>query len=230
MRPLWRLFAVFLGLAVLIALPFLLWGEQVETALRQDLLLGWFAEYRDVAWLVGIGLLVSDLLLPIPNTVVMAALGAIYGPLVGGLVATIGTCLAGLLGYALCRRFGPAIAGPILGPSDKLAAERLFARHGGLMVAASRWLPILPEAISCMAGLARMPLGTFSLALLCGSAPLGFTVAAIGYSGSERPILTLLACALLPLPVWYAVQLRLGGWRSGGTPWRHWPKASPRAE
>ena len=36
--------------------------------------------YRSFAWLVAIGLLVSDLVLPIPNTMVMAALGVIYGP------------------------------------------------------------------------------------------------------------------------------------------------------
>jgi len=217
LRPLRRLAAIFLGLAVLIALPFLLWGEEVEAALGQDEMLRWFSDYRGVAWLVAIVLLLSDLLLPIPNSVIMAVLGAIYGPLLGGLIATMGTSLSGLLGYALCRRFGPAIADRLLEDSDQIAAERLFARHGGVMVAASRWLPIVPEAVSCMAGLARMPLRSFVLALLCGSAPLGFTLAAIGYSGSERPIATLLACALLPLPLWYVVQAKLRHSRAPST-------------
>lgn len=206
LRPLWRLTAVFVGLAILIAVPFAVWGADVEAALRQDRLAGWFAEYRSFAWLVAIGLLVSDLLLPIPNTIVMAALGAIYGPLLGGVFATIGTCLAGLAGYGLCRRFGPRVAGRLLSPTDLAAGEQLFARHGGWIVAASRWLPVLPEAIACMAGLARMPLPKFVLALVCGSAPLGFVVAGLGYSGSERPLLTLLVCALLPLPLWYVFQ------------------------
>jgi membrane protein DedA with SNARE-associated domain len=90
----------------------------------------------------------------------------------------------------------------LLSAGDLAAAETLFARSGGWMVALSRWLPVLPEAIACMAGLARMPAGRFSLALLCGSAPLGFAVAALGHAGSDRPFLTLALCALLPLPIW----------------------------
>ena len=206
MRLLWRLGALFLGLALLVAVPFLVWGEQVEWALRSEVLVGWFAQHRAVGWAAAVALLVSDLLLPIPNTIVMAALGAIYGPLVGGAVSTLGTCLSGLLGYGLARRFGPALANRFMADREAEAAEELFRRYGGIIVAGSRWLPVLPEAISCMAGLARMPLPNFGLALLCGAAPLGFTVAAIGYSGSDRPVLTLAACALLPLPLWFLMQ------------------------
>jgi uncharacterized membrane protein YdjX (TVP38/TMEM64 family) len=61
---------------------------------------------------------------------------------------------------------------------------------------------VLPEAISCMAGLARMPFSTFLLALLSGSIPLCFVVAALGHAGSDRPLLTLVLSALLPLPLW----------------------------
>jgi uncharacterized membrane protein YdjX (TVP38/TMEM64 family) len=208
-RPFWRVGGLFLGIAVIIAVPFAIWGEQIETALGQDALLEWAIRYRSFAWLVAIALLVSDLILPIPNTVVMAGLGAIYGPLLGGIAATLGTCLSGLIGYAACRRFGPLVADRLLGDADRGAAERLFARHGAVIVAASRWLPVLSEAISCMAGLARMAPMKFSLALFCGAAPLGFTVAAIGHSGSDRPFLTLLACALVPLPLWFFVRALL---------------------
>ncbi|MDQ3557606.1 MAG: VTT domain-containing protein [Pseudomonadota bacterium] len=210
LRPLWRLTAVFVGVAIFVAVPFVVWGGEVEAAFRQDRLATLFAQYQSFAWLVAIGLLVSDLILPIPNTIVMAALGAIYGPFLGGAFATLGTCLAGLAGYALCRRFGPLVAGRLLSPTDLAAGEQLFARHGGWIVAASRWLPVLPEAISCMAGLARMPLPKFALALLCGAAPLGFIVAGLGYSGSDRPLLTLLVCALLPVPLWYVFQRATG--------------------
>jgi len=134
---------------------------------------------------------------------VMAALGVIYGPFLGGLVATLGNCLSGLLGYALCRRFGRPLATRLIGEPDFEAGAELFARSGGVIVAASRWLPVLPEVISCMAGLMRMPLANFTLALVCGAAPLGFVVAGLGYAGSEQPLLTLVLCAALPLPLWY---------------------------
>ncbi len=85
--------------------------------------------------------------------------------------------------------------------NDLIAGEVLFARSGGMLVAASRALPIVSETVACIAGIARMPFLLFALALVCGAAPLGLIVAAIGYTGSERPLATLVACALLPMPV-----------------------------
>ena len=55
-----------------------------------------------------------------------------------------------------------------------------IANGGGWVVALSRALPILPEVISCTAGLVRMPFRKFTVALACGSAPMGFLFAAIG--------------------------------------------------
>ena len=202
----WRIGGLFLALAVLAAAPFVIWGEYFDALLSQDRLLGWFAGLRGTAWLVGIALLVSDLVLPIPNTMVMAALGVLYGPFLGGLFSTVGNCLSGLLGYAACRRFGRPLARRLLSDDDLAEAERLFARSGGWIVAGSRWLPILPEAIACMAGLARMPAGRFTLALLCGSAPLGFIVAGLGHAGSDHAVLTIALCALLPFPFWYLLR------------------------
>jgi uncharacterized membrane protein YdjX (TVP38/TMEM64 family) len=201
-HPLWRLFGLFLALAILIGIPFLIWGEHFESALARERMIAALQGYRGTAWLVAIGLLVSDLLLPIPNTVIIAALGVLYGPVLGGFIATTGNFLSGLLGYALCRRFGRPLARRLLGEADLAAGEELFARSGGWMVAASRWLPIVPEAISCMAGLARMRLSAFVLALIAGAAPLSFVVATLGHAGSDRPLLTLVLCALLPLPLW----------------------------
>lgn len=205
-RAILRLTWIFVGLAVLIALPFFFFGDRLEAVLHQDRLVAWFQSYRASAWLIGIALLVSDLVLPIPNTMVMAALGVIYGPFVGGIVSVTGNVLSGLLGYSLCRRFGRTLAARLIGDADLQAGEHLFARSGGLIVAASRWLPVLPEVISCMAGLTRMSFTTFVLALLCGSVPLGFVVAGLGYAGSDRPLLTLVLSALLPLPLWYMLQ------------------------
>jgi uncharacterized membrane protein YdjX (TVP38/TMEM64 family) len=204
--PFVRFGGVFLLLAVLVAIPFFVFGDRLEGLLHQEQLVAWFENYRSFAWLVAIGLLVLDLVLPIPNTVVMAALGVLFGPLVGGAVATLGTCLSGLVGYGLCRRFGRPLALKLVGEEDLEDGERLFARSGGWVVAASRWLPIVPEVVSCMAGLARMKFLAFLLALVCGAAPLGFTVAALGYAGADRPLLTLVVCALLPLPLWYLLR------------------------
>jgi uncharacterized membrane protein YdjX (TVP38/TMEM64 family) len=201
-----RLFWIFIGLALLVLIPFLIWGEGLERIFSQQGAIAWLADYGRWAWAAGMLLLASDLVLPIPATAVMAALGFVYGPLWGGLIGTAGGFLGGALGYGLCRVFGRPLAHRLLGPGDLEQGERLFARAGGWLVVLSRWLPIFPEVIACMAGLSRMPLWTFLIALLCGSAPLGFVFAAIGHAGVEHPILAIALSALAPPLLWLVVQ------------------------
>lgn len=82
--------------------------------------------------------------------------------------------------------------------------ERLFARSGLWLVALSRWQPVLPEVIACLAGLSRMKPRVFLVALLCGSVPLGFVFAAVGHSGREAPVVTLVLSAAAPVLLWLA--------------------------
>ena len=76
---------------------------------------------------------------------------------------------------------------------------------GGWVVALSRWLPVFPEVVACMAGLTRMPTRLFYLALACGSIPLGFTYAIIGNSGITHPALAIGLSAGLPPLIWFTV-------------------------
>lgn len=201
-----RIFWLFLGLALLVLIPFLIWGEGFERAFTQAGAVDWLSDYGAWAWAAALVLLALDLVLPIPATAVMAALGYIYGPVTGGLIGTVGSCLAGGLGYGLCRALGRGAARRILGEADLAKGERLFARVGGWLVVLSRWLPIFPEVIACMAGLTRMPGRNFALALVCGSLPLAFAFAAVGHAGVDRPALAIALSALAPPVLWLLVQ------------------------
>jgi uncharacterized membrane protein YdjX (TVP38/TMEM64 family) len=201
-----RLLYIFFGLAVLFLIPFLIWGEHFEAVFSQQGSVAWLRGYGDHAWLAAVLLLILDLFLPIPATAVLAALGIIYGPLAGGAIGASGSVLSGILAYGLCRLLGRAAARRILGERDLQRGEQLFVRIGGWLVILSRWLPMLPEIIACMAGLLRMPAGLFALALICGSLPPAFTFAAVGHLGADRPWLTLLLSALLPLLLWLTLQ------------------------
>lgn len=52
---------------------------------------------------MAVGLLIVDLLLQVPATGIMAALGSVYGPLTVAVVGVIGSGMAGFLGYSLAR-------------------------------------------------------------------------------------------------------------------------------
>lgn len=195
-----RLLGIFILLAVVLLIPFALWSERFGFDADQAAV--WLQGFGRWAWAVALLLLVADLVLPVPGTAVMAALGYIYGAPLGGLIGATGSFLGGAVAYGLCRLTGRRGARWLVGEKDLVRGERLFAAFGGWLVAISRWLPLLPEVIACLAGLVRMRPATFFPALLCGSLPLAFTYAGVGAAGLNNPRLALLISAVLPPALW----------------------------
>ena len=183
-----RLLLTSILLAVVLCIPFLIWGDQFMQWFTGDAAIQWIRGWGAWGWFAVIGLLVSDLLLPIPATPVMSAAGYLYGTLIGGLVSAAGSFAAGMAGFRLSRAFGRNIAVRLAGEKELAEHDTLFQRSGPWLVAASRWMPLLPEVVSCLAGLTRMPLRVFTVSLACGAIPMGFVYAAIGahYTSQNR--------------------------------------------
>jgi uncharacterized membrane protein YdjX (TVP38/TMEM64 family) len=170
-------------------------------------------KYGSWAWAPGIALIWADLVLPIPQTTVIAALGIIYGTLLGGLLGSLGLITGGLLGYGLMLTSARRFAQRFAGPRSLRKMESLFDRSGGWAIVLTRSLPYsVPEAIVFLAGLAGMPMRKFSAALTIGSVPAAFAFAAIGASWADQPVLALAVSYVLPillLPVaLYLMRLR----------------------
>ncbi len=195
-----RLAAAFFVLALIILVPFLIWGEWFERMFTGDALQQWLASQGMAwGWLMAILLLIGDLVLPLPNTAVMSGLGYVYGTLAGGAIAAAGSFLSGALAYGLCRRFGERMATRLMGAEGFASGQRLFrGGRGGFIVALSRCLPMLPEIIACMAGLTKMPPGRFFSALACGCVPMGFLYAWIGDAGRNAPGLAIGLSIVIP--------------------------------
>ncbi len=197
-----RILFLMVGLGVFFLLSWWMFGRGLEEVWNVEVLAGRFEEAKDWAWLVGIGLLLVDLLLPIPGTIVMSALGAVYGFWLGGLLASVGAMLAGTFGYGVGRLFNEATARRWLGAKDFARGKDLFARGGAWVVAMSRAVPILPEVLACMAGLLRMPFWKFFIALACGSFPMGFLFAWIGTIGRDSPAWGIVFSIGVPAVLW----------------------------
>jgi uncharacterized membrane protein YdjX (TVP38/TMEM64 family) len=58
-------------------------------------------QHESWAWALGIALIRVDVVLPVPQTAMIAALGIIYGTLLGALLGSLGLITGGLLGYVL---------------------------------------------------------------------------------------------------------------------------------
>lgn len=156
--------------------------------------------YERWAWALGIGLIWADLVLPIPQTAVIAALGIVYGTLLGGLLGSFALITGGLLGYALMLTSARRAVQRFAGPRSLERMEHWFDRGGAWAIVVSRSLPhSIPEALAFLAGLARMPLGKFAAALSLGSVPTGFAFAAIGAGWAAQPVLALVVSYVLPI-------------------------------
>jgi uncharacterized membrane protein YdjX (TVP38/TMEM64 family) len=198
MRLLW----IFVALSLLVLATWAIWGGNFDARFGFETTATWLTEHPTWGGTAGAGLLVADLFLPVPGTVVMSALGYAYGTLTGGLFAIAGSMGAGIAGYGIGRLLPERAARRLLGELDYEKGRLLFSRGGGWALAISRALPVLPEALSCTAGLVRMPFGRFVGAIACGSIPTGFVFAAIGAAGRQTPGWALAACVILPGFLW----------------------------
>ncbi len=210
-----RLVWLAIVLAVFVAVPFLIWGDRFESWFTGDAAIQWVQSWGPWGGVAVIGLLVADLVLPLPGTGVISAAGYLYGAWIGGLLGAAGSFFSGLLAYGLCRSMGHGIAARLVGAEELARGEALFRRRGAWFVALSRCLPLLPEVVACLAGVTRMPFGIFALALACGSVPMGFIYAAIGAAGQDHPGFAIGLSIAVPAILWAGVQTWL----------RHHPQA-----
>lgn len=192
-----------LALALLSLGAFELCGGRLEELFSADAFGKRLGAARSYGWLLGMALLVVDLFLPIPATGIMTALGMVYGFWLGWFVAAAGSTLAGIAGYMLVRSGDDTLARRLAKPDELQAFRALFERWGALAVIGSRALPILPEVMTVLAGLARMRFGHFLAALLAGATPVSALYAWWGASyGREAPASSFLIAVLMPLVLW----------------------------
>jgi uncharacterized membrane protein YdjX (TVP38/TMEM64 family) len=197
-----RLLLVFIFFVAIVLISFFAWGESLMLIFSAEGAIAWLKEYGDWAWLVAIMLLVTDLFLPLPATIIMSAAGYLHGFVFGSLISIAGSFAGGSLGYWLCRSFGESAARRILGAKDFERGRTISQNAGAWIVVLSRWLPVFPEVVSCMAGLTRMNAVRFHLALLTGTIPMAMVYTYIGYSGIQYPVAALLLSAGLPPVIW----------------------------
>ncbi len=157
-------------------------------------------QYENWGWALGIVLIWADVVLPVPKTAVIAALGIMYGTLLGALLGSIGLITGGLLAYARMFTAARRHVLRLVRPQSLHKLERAFDRGGAWAIVLSRSLPYsLPEAMAFLAGLGGMPLAKFLAALTVGSLPTAFVFAGIGAGWAHQPAAALGVSYVLPI-------------------------------
>ena len=172
MRELFRTFPLMCAVLLVPIVPFLFFGGQLEDWLRgisenpPSPLLSF--------WLV-VGLLSTDIFLPIPSSVISTLSGWQLGVLWGTIATWLGMNLGALLGYALARRWGNSLALWFSSGEDLERMQQVSHHYGPLVLVLTRAMPVFAEASVLIAGIHQLAWIRFLPAILLSN--LGVSVA-----------------------------------------------------
>ncbi len=187
MKPRTRLVLLVFTALLIPIVPFILIGELPGER--------WLSATDDDAFLFGLtasGLLASDILLPVPSSIVGTLLGARLGFLPGWLWGWAGLMLGNLAGYGAGRVLLSRFAEPL--PKTPTL----------LVLFASRAVPVLAEAVTFTVGAEKMKLGTFLAVTAAGNALYALVLAGNGAALLPDRLVGpgLVVPMLLPVAAW----------------------------
>lgn len=139
----------------------------------------WMKHGGIVAGTVGVSLLIADVVLPVPSSLVMVAHGALFGVVVGTLLSLSGSVGAAMFGFAIGRR-GGKLMDRVVTPAERSRANYLLARWGALAIIVTRPIPLLAETVAIMSGASSLGWATIALASFAGSLPPALLYALTG--------------------------------------------------
>ncbi|HEV2810522.1 MAG TPA: VTT domain-containing protein [Acidimicrobiales bacterium] len=169
------------------------------------------------AALVGVGLLVGDVVLPVPSSVVMLTHGALFGVVVGALLSLVGTVGAAVAGVCIGRGGERVLGVPAAG---RRRAHELLDRWGVLAVVATRPVPVLAEATAIMAGAAGASPLRVGVAAAAGGLPAALLYALAGslVVNTVSGAAVFVAVLALAAAFWLVSMRQRTAPRLGGTP------------
>jgi uncharacterized membrane protein YdjX (TVP38/TMEM64 family) len=129
--------------------------------------------------MVSVGLLIADIVLPVPSSLIMVANGALFGIPLGTLLSLSGSLSATVAGYLLGRS-GSSLIARVLQPNECARATRLLAKYGMLAIIVTRPLPLLAEATAVVMGMSEMKLRFVLLGGAAGILPAALLYAITG--------------------------------------------------
>ena len=132
-----------------------------------------------IAALAGVTLLVADVFLPVPSSVVMIVHGALFGIAMGTALSLVGSVGATLFGFWVGRRGGPTLE-KLVSSEEKRRADALLAKWGALAILVTRPLPLMAETTAILAGASPMGWGKAALAGFLGCVPMCLLYALTG--------------------------------------------------
>jgi uncharacterized membrane protein YdjX (TVP38/TMEM64 family) len=154
---------------------------------------------------LGVLLLVADVFLPIPASLIMVAHGALFGIVGGTLLSLFGGVAASAVGFAV-GRWGSASLHRFIPEDERHRADALLRKWGDLGVVVTRPVPILAESVAILAGTSPLGWRRFLVASTAGIFPAALLYALTGATAKnlDSAFLMFGLVMLVAALVWFA--------------------------
>ena len=127
----------------------------------------------------GVGLLIIDVVLPVPSSMIMIGLGSVFGVVGGACLSILGGMGASLAAFTMGRLAQRRVQNWI-GHRDYHRCQTLLNRWGLVAIIVSRPLPILSEAVALVAGASSMGWTKLMIGSILGLVPASVFYAITG--------------------------------------------------
>jgi uncharacterized membrane protein YdjX (TVP38/TMEM64 family) len=145
----------------------------------------WMFRESWAAKTLGLWLLVFDIVLPVPSSLLMVAHGAMFGILWGTLLSVLGGLGAALLGFAIGRR-GMHLVDSSFSSSEREWVNNLITRWGIAAIIVTRPVPLLAESVVIIAGtMPNMTWRKLAMASTVGLLPTALLYAVAGHTANS---------------------------------------------
>lgn len=202
MRELIRTLPLMVLVLLVPVVPFLLFGAQLEDWLRG------FAEHPPspaVTATVIVSVLATDILLPVPSSVVSTLSGWQLGWWNGTLATWVGMNLGAVIGFALARRWGRPLALLFSKEADLERMRQASNAYGPAVLVLTRAVPVFAEASVLLTGIHRLAWRRFLPAVMLSNLGIAVAYAAFGDFAQQHQWLPLALAVSIAVPVLVAV-------------------------
>jgi uncharacterized membrane protein YdjX (TVP38/TMEM64 family) len=186
------------GIAVLVIILTFLCFAELETFFQTQLTLFSINPLKYAA--ISFFILASDIVLPVPSSVVMFLNGYVLGVIPGSLVSLASLMFSAFIGYFLGRY--TALGFKV---HNEEKSGFILSKYGAMAILITRGIPILSESICIVCGFNNMPLRTYLLLNLIGYIPLCILYAFFGHFGYEQNLFlySFAAALLIAVGFWF---------------------------
>lgn len=210
MRELFRTFPLMCAVLLVPILPFLLLGGTFEQWLR-DIVEN--PPSRASTALLVIGLLSTDILLPIPSSVISTLSGWQLGWFQGSIATWVGMNLGAILGFALARRWGHRFARFFSKDEDLERMKEVSDRFGPAILVLTRAMPVFAEASVLISGIHGLPWKRFLAPVVLSNLGIAVGYAAFGDYAERHQWLPLALGVAVAVPIFVAAVAKRLLWR-----------------